>query len=105
VLSWHEHIRNSHWPGKNITGPYFDADGVDLMADGGSPLLKISRSFIGPGHAGIVSENGTNWFSCHFYDGTRHGMPTLAVLPSNGRQTAGRKSSPIRQNKTKLSLY
>jgi arabinan endo-1,5-alpha-L-arabinosidase len=66
---------------KQITGPYFDADGVDLMADGGSPFLKTSGPFIGPGQAGIISENGTNWFSCHFYDGTRRGLSMLAVLP------------------------
>ncbi|HYG36916.1 MAG TPA: hypothetical protein VEC99_19140 [Clostridia bacterium] len=37
--------------------------------------------FIGPGHAGIVSTAGTNWLSCHFYDGTRAGTSTLAILP------------------------
>ncbi len=66
---------------KKITGPYFDADDVDLLADGGRPLLKTSGPFIGPGHAGIISENGTNWFSCHFYDGTQRGISTLAILP------------------------
>ena len=66
---------------KSITGPYYDADGMDLMADGGTAFLKTKGPFIGPGHAGIISENGTNWFSCHFYDGTRHGVSTLAVLP------------------------
>ena len=65
---------------KEITGPYYDADGVDMLADGGTPFLKASGPFIGPGHAGIISENGTNWFSCHFYDGTRHGLSTLAIL-------------------------
>jgi arabinan endo-1,5-alpha-L-arabinosidase len=66
---------------KKITGPYFDADGMDLLNDGGSPFLKTSGPFIGPGQAGIISENGTNWFSCHFYDGTRGGISTLAILP------------------------
>jgi arabinan endo-1,5-alpha-L-arabinosidase len=66
---------------KKITGPYFDADGVDLLNDGGSPFLKTSGPFIGPGHAGIISKDNTNWFSCHFYDGTRHGISTLAILP------------------------
>jgi arabinan endo-1,5-alpha-L-arabinosidase len=66
---------------KKITGPYFDADGVDLLNDGGTAFLKTSGPFIGPGHAGIISDNGTNWFSCHFYDGTRRGFSTLAILP------------------------
>jgi arabinan endo-1,5-alpha-L-arabinosidase len=66
---------------KKITGPYVDADGVDLMKEGGSPFLKTDGPFIGPGHAGIISEGGTNWFSCHFYDGTRNGVSMLAVRP------------------------
>ena len=66
---------------RTITGPYYDAEGVDLMADGGTAFLKTKGDFIGPGHAGIVSANGTNWFSCHFYDGTRRGLSTLAILP------------------------
>jgi arabinan endo-1,5-alpha-L-arabinosidase len=66
---------------KKITGPYFDADGVDLLNDGGTAFLKTGGPFIGPGHAGIISDHGTNWFSCHFYDGTRRGLSTLAILP------------------------
>jgi arabinan endo-1,5-alpha-L-arabinosidase len=66
---------------KKVTGPYLDKDGTDLMAGGGSLLLSTAGPFIGPGHAGIVSEGGTDWLSCHFYDGTRHGLPTLAILP------------------------
>jgi arabinan endo-1,5-alpha-L-arabinosidase len=66
---------------KKIIGPYLDKDGTDLMTGGGSPFLKTDGSFIGPGQVGIISEGGTNWLSCHFYDGTRSGMPTLAILP------------------------
>jgi arabinan endo-1,5-alpha-L-arabinosidase len=66
---------------QKITGPYLDQDGTDLMAGGGSLFLATDGSFIGPGQVGIFSENGINWLSCHFYDGTRHGLPTLAILP------------------------
>jgi arabinan endo-1,5-alpha-L-arabinosidase len=66
---------------ERITGPYKDMNGADLMADGGTLVLETVGPFIGPGHAGILSERGTNWFSCHFYDGTRNGTPTLALLP------------------------
>jgi arabinan endo-1,5-alpha-L-arabinosidase len=64
-----------------ITGPYVDKNGKDLRENGGTLLLDTVRPFIGPGHAGIISEKGTNWLSCHFYDGTRRGMSTLAILP------------------------
>ncbi len=66
---------------KEITGPYLDQSGVDLLKGGGSLVLETEKKFIGPGHAGIYSEGGTNWFSCHFYDASNRGMSTLAILP------------------------
>ncbi|HLP78200.1 MAG TPA: arabinan endo-1,5-alpha-L-arabinosidase [Candidatus Paceibacterota bacterium] len=66
---------------QKISGPYLDRDGVDLLNGGGSLLLASEPPFIGPGHAGIFTERGTNWFGCHFYDGTRRGAPTLAIRP------------------------
>lgn len=64
-----------------ITGPYFDKDGMDLLVGGGSSFLASQGPFIGPGQSGVYSEKGADWFSCHFYDGSRNGMPTLAILP------------------------
>ncbi len=63
----------------NITGPYIDKNGVDMLQDGGSLFLETKGRFIGPGHAGILSEGGTDWFSFHYYDGKRRGMPTLDI--------------------------
>jgi arabinan endo-1,5-alpha-L-arabinosidase len=65
---------------EQITGPYLDRNGVDLLAGGGSLLLGSCGAFVGPGHAGIVSRDGTDWLSCHFYDGTHGGIPALALL-------------------------
>ncbi len=62
-----------------ITGPYRDANNVDMLAGGGTLVINSHSPFIGPGHAGIFSENGTNWFSCHFYDGERRGTPTMSL--------------------------
>jgi arabinan endo-1,5-alpha-L-arabinosidase len=64
-----------------IDGPYLDKDGVDLLLGGGSLFLKSEGDFIGPGHAGIIVDGATNWFSCHFYDGKHGGRPTLGILP------------------------
>jgi arabinan endo-1,5-alpha-L-arabinosidase len=64
-----------------ITGPYLDQAAVDMMLGGGSLFLTTVGNFIGPGHAGIIPQGPTNWFSCHFYDGTRQGRPTLGLLP------------------------
>jgi arabinan endo-1,5-alpha-L-arabinosidase len=65
----------------SITGPYLDKAGVDMMLGGGSLFLTTAGKFIGPGHAGIIPVGTTNWLSCHFYDGTREGQPTLGLLP------------------------
>ncbi len=66
---------------EKITGPYRDRNGVDMLLGGGTLVLGTTGPFIGPGHAGIISEGSTNWLSCHFYDRTRRGAPTLAILP------------------------
>ena len=64
-----------------ITGPYIDKNGVNMLDDGGSLFLETKGQFIGPGHAGIFSEDEKNWFSCHYYDGNRRGAATLAIRP------------------------
>lgn len=66
---------------RSVTGPYLDKEGIDLMHQGGSLFLSTDGPFIGPGHANIFEEDGTFWFSCHFYDATRKGSPTLSILP------------------------
>jgi len=66
---------------RKITGPYLDRGGTDMMIGGGSPFLKTSGDFIGPGQAAIFARDSVDWLSCHFYDGTNHGRPTLAILP------------------------
>lgn len=71
---------------ERITGPYVDKAGNDMLSGGGTLLIGSSGEFIGPGHAGVLLANGTNWLSCHFYDGTRGGAPTLALLPLNWTQ-------------------
>lgn len=67
--------------GRRITGPYLDRDGVDLMRGGGTPFLATTGRFIGPGHAAVLSEAGTHWFSCHYYDGSSRGAATLHLRP------------------------
>ena len=64
-----------------VVGAYVDKNGVNMLDDGGSLLLKTKGQFIGPGHAGIFSRGRKHWLSCHFYDGTRRGAATLAIRP------------------------
>ena len=62
-----------------ITGPYLDRDGRDMMFDGGTPFLNSKPPFYGPGHAGIITVAGQDWFSCHYYDGNNRGRSQLWV--------------------------
>ena len=72
---------------KNVTGPYLDGNGKDMLYGGGTLFLGSTKPYIGPGHAGIIVDKGTNWFSCHYeagadagVSGQRRGSP-LAVMP------------------------
>jgi beta-xylosidase len=78
---------------RKVTGPYRGKAGNDMLFGGGTLFLDSTGPYIGPGHAGIIIEQGTNWFSCHFEAGAkpsggaaagaagpRRGSP-LAVIP------------------------
>jgi arabinan endo-1,5-alpha-L-arabinosidase len=63
-----------------ITGPYLDKTGVNMLTGGGTLFLETSGQLIGPGHAGITPDGGTNWFSCHVEsDGGRSGSSSLCM--------------------------
>ncbi|MGD8500679.1 MAG: family 43 glycosylhydrolase, partial [Phycisphaerales bacterium] len=64
-----------------ITGPYIDKNGANMLDGGGSLFLETEGQFIGPGHASIFWHGENDWFSCHYYDGNRRGSATLAIRP------------------------
>jgi arabinan endo-1,5-alpha-L-arabinosidase len=64
---------------EKITGPYLDRAGKNLADGGGSPFLHSSGRFIGPGHIGILNEDGATWFSYHYYDAATKGRSRLAL--------------------------
>ncbi len=61
------------------TGPYYDKNGAILTDGGGTMFLESTARYIGPGHAAICDDNGTNWFTYHFYDGLNGGYPTVGM--------------------------
>jgi hypothetical protein len=63
----------------SVTGPYLDRNGVAMLNGGGSLVLESTGRFIGPGHAGIMSEDGKDWFTYHYYDGANNGEATLGM--------------------------
>jgi arabinan endo-1,5-alpha-L-arabinosidase len=68
---------------QTVTGPYFDASGVNLTNGGGTMVLESNARYIGPGQAAIMNDNGTNWFTFHYYDGNNGGAPTLGLMRVN----------------------
>jgi len=68
-------IRVGH--SRQITGPYLNQAGKDLLSGGGSLLLGSRGAAIGPGHAGIVSGAGEDWLSFHYYGADNAGRPAL----------------------------
>jgi arabinan endo-1,5-alpha-L-arabinosidase len=67
---------------RKVTGPYIDRDGVDMLKGGGTLLLSNKGPLFGPGHAGILIDNGKSWFTSDFEGDTRMGgKATLAIMP------------------------
>ena len=60
-------------------GPFLDKNGADLNNGGGTVLLSGSGRYRGPGHTGIFEENGTAYFSHHYYDSYEGGAPKLGL--------------------------
>jgi hypothetical protein len=65
----------------NVTGPYLDRNGVNMLLEGGTLFLKTTGKYIGPGQTGILDEDGTNCFGYHYYDGNANGAPTFDFEP------------------------
>ena len=63
---------------------------MSLTNGGGAMVLESTGRFIGPGHAAILNDNGTNWFTYHYYDGNNNGAATLGTGRLTGLRTAGR---------------
>jgi hypothetical protein len=63
----------------NVTGPFLDRNKVNLTNSGGAMFLESTGRFIGPGQAGILNDNGTNWLTYHYYDGNNGGTATLGL--------------------------
>ncbi len=62
-----------------VTGPYFDRNGINMTNGGGTMVLESNARYIGPGHPAIMNDNGTNWFTYHYYDGNNNGAATVGM--------------------------
>ena len=51
---------------EQLTGPYLDAEGRDLMYGGGTLVLDANDTWVGPGHNAIVQDDaGQDWIVYH----------------------------------------
>jgi hypothetical protein len=65
----------------NITGPYLDRNGVNMMSSGGTLFLQTTGKFIAPGQVGILNDNGNYYFGYHYLDANDGGVPTFDLEP------------------------
>ncbi|MED3727073.1 glycoside hydrolase family 43 protein [Priestia filamentosa] len=61
---------------KNITGPYYDKNGVDMMNGGGTIFDAGNERWKGPGHSDILNNN---LIVRHSYDSLANGSPTMLI--------------------------
>jgi len=79
---------------RNVTGPYLDNMGRDMLTGGGKMVLAARNRVMGPGHFGrFIVEDGVEKMSCHYEaDLDLNGRSTLGILPllwKNGWPVAG----------------
>jgi arabinan endo-1,5-alpha-L-arabinosidase len=66
---------------ENVTGPYVDRDGVELLDGGGTQVTFPTEQWRGPGHNAILQEDDTEYIVYHSYDAEANGTPTLRITP------------------------
>ena len=65
---------------RQITGPYVDHNGVDMMKGGGTQILASHGHVIGPGGEDVILDNGVYRMIYHYYDGQRPGRPKFDIV-------------------------
>ena len=63
----------------SLTGPYVDRDGVPMLEGGGTLILSEYGQWKGPGHNGMLVEDGVYWMVYHAYDAQVVGTPKLRI--------------------------
>jgi arabinan endo-1,5-alpha-L-arabinosidase len=64
---------------EEVTGPYVDRDGVDMMNDGGTQVTFPTERWRGPGHNAVFHDDGVDYVVYHAYDAESHGVHTLRI--------------------------
>jgi arabinan endo-1,5-alpha-L-arabinosidase len=62
-----------------LTGPYADRDGIPMLKGGGTRILSEYGQWKGPGHNGMLIEDGVYWMVYHAYDANQIGIPKMRI--------------------------
>ncbi len=84
---------------RKVTGPFIDAEGIDMIEGGGKLLIGSGGRAVGPGHFGLIDlGDGLQKFSLHWEaDLDRGGASVLDILPlqwRDGWPVAGENLKP-----------
>jgi arabinan endo-1,5-alpha-L-arabinosidase len=64
---------------KEITGPYFDKDGRDMMKGGGTPLIAENKNWAGWGGQSVYSFDGKDYVVMHAYEAADNNFHRLKI--------------------------
>ena len=64
---------------ESLTGPYLDRAGVAMLKGGGTRILSEYGQWKGPGHNGMLVEDGVYWMVYHAYDANQIGIPKMRI--------------------------
>ena len=64
-----------------VTGPYYDQEGTEMLSGGGTLVLEGNDRWRGPGHNAVLQETGGDKLVYHAYDAQAAGIPTLRISP------------------------
>jgi arabinan endo-1,5-alpha-L-arabinosidase len=64
---------------ENITGPYLDREGRNMVYGAGTPVLTGNKQWPGVGHSATYTFDGQDYIIYHGYDASDHGRPKLLI--------------------------
>ena len=65
---------------RQITGPYVDRNGVDMMKGGGTQILASHDHVRGPGGEDVYNDNGVYRMIYHWYDANEEGHQKMNIV-------------------------
>jgi arabinan endo-1,5-alpha-L-arabinosidase len=66
---------------EQVTGPYHDQEGTEMLRGGGTLVLQRGDRWRGPGHNAVLQEADGDKLVYHAYDAKAVGIPTLRISP------------------------